>query len=136
MWAWTGEPRWLEGRAVDNGETFFDSVVRGRYFFGSSVGPDGDVPVEIAFSASETTLAQTFRRDLDYAAAGVGTFPGAVYDVSDPGNPRRLNVALSKTPVRALRTWRGTRTPRVPGGGSTSLSWRATTTGPARPTPA
>ncbi len=94
-WRWDNDPRWMRGRDV-GGETFFGSVSRGRYLAGSAIGPDGDVPIEIVLSSQETTLAQTFRADLGWEATGVGTFPGAVYDVSDPDNPRRLNVCISE----------------------------------------
>ncbi len=86
----------MNGLAFTNGETFFDSIARGRYLAGSTIGPDGDVSIDIVLSTEETSLAQVFRRDQGWAAAGVGTFPGAVYDVSDPANPRRLNVAISE----------------------------------------
>ena len=95
-WYWTGEPRWMNGVAFTSGETFFNSIARGRYLTGSAVGPDGDMPIDIVLSTEETTLAQVFRRDQGWAPVGVGTFPGAVYDVSDPDNPRRLNVAISE----------------------------------------
>jgi choice-of-anchor B domain-containing protein len=95
-WQWDNEPRWMRGREIFVGEVFFNSIVRGRHFAGSTIGPDGDVPIDIVLSTAETTLAQVFRRDEGWTAAGVGTFPGAVYDVSDPANPRRLNVAISE----------------------------------------
>ncbi len=94
-WRWENDPRWMTGRDVA-GETFFGSVSRGRHFRGSTIGPDGDVPVEIILSESETTLAQVFRADEGWESVGVGTFPGAVYDVSDPDDPRRLNVCLTE----------------------------------------
>jgi choice-of-anchor B domain-containing protein len=78
------------------GETFFSSVSKGGDFFGagSSIGSGDYVPVEIHFSNAETTLCQTFRRDLGYVASGVGTFPGTVWDVSNAGSPRRLNLCF------------------------------------------
>ena len=39
-------------------------------------------------------MARIWRRDLGYADGGVGTFAGAAYDISDPDNPRRLNVTF------------------------------------------
>jgi choice-of-anchor B domain-containing protein len=96
VWSWDGDPRWMRGREFSSGEVFFGSIVRGHKFAGSTIGPDGDVSIDIVLSEEETTLAQFFRRDEGWSAAGVGTFPGAVYDVSDPDNPRRLNVAISE----------------------------------------
>ena len=97
-WEWTGEPRWMTG--LDFGlETFFGSLGRARYVVGSTVGPGGDAPVDIVFSSAETTLGPTWRRDggefeVPYSYGGVGAFPGAAYDVSDPSAPRRLNVGF------------------------------------------
>lgn len=90
---WVGATQWISG-VNWGGETFSCSIGKGASFFGSSLtGPDY-VPVRIEFSNSTTTLCQTFRRDLGYAASGVGTFPGAAYDMSDPGSPRRLNLCF------------------------------------------
>ena len=88
---WEGTPRWMTGINW-GGQAFFNSLDRGTNFFGSSLGPGDYVEVEIRFSNVTTTLCQTYRRDLGYASAGVGTFPGSAWDVSDPGNPRRLNI--------------------------------------------
>lgn len=95
VWQWDNDPRWMRGRDHD-AEVFFESIDRGRYFRGSTIGPDGDVPIEIVLSTEETTLAQTFRADMSWGPVGVGTFPGAVYDISDPDTPRRLNVVISE----------------------------------------
>lgn len=90
--AWSGGDRWASG--VNWGaEAFFGSLSKGKDFFGSNLGDNDYVPVEIRFSSSETTLCQTFRRP-GYAAAGVGEFPGSAWDVSDPENPRRLNIGF------------------------------------------
>lgn len=90
---WVGTTQWISG-VNWGGETFAGSIGKGENFFGSSLtGPDY-VPVKLDFSNSTTTLCQTFRRDLGYSAAGVGTFPGAAYDMSNPGSPRRLNICF------------------------------------------
>lgn len=91
---WEGSPRWMSG--INFGaKTFFSSITHGVNFFGSSVADNEYVPVEIVFSsqAMDQTLCQTFTRP-GYAAAGVGTFPGSAWDVSDPDNPRRLNICF------------------------------------------
>jgi len=90
---WEGTPRWMTGINW-GGETFFNSIGKGVDFFGSNLGGGDYVPVEIRFSTTTTTLCQTFRRDLGYVASGVGTFPGSVWDVTNPGSPRRLNVCF------------------------------------------
>ncbi len=89
------DPQWLIG--VDfGGEGFNGGLSRGRDFVvgSSSVGSEGDLPAEIVFNSELETLAQTFRLSGGVSAAGVGTFPGAAYDVSDPENPRRLNICF------------------------------------------
>ncbi|MCH7691011.1 MAG: VCBS repeat-containing protein [candidate division Zixibacteria bacterium] len=91
---WYGTPQWMSGR--DNGyETFGGSIAKGVDFFGSNVVTDDYVPVEIEFETDTAlwTLVQTFRRG-PYSSAGVGTFPGRAWDISDPVNPRRLNLCI------------------------------------------
>ncbi len=76
------------------GETFNSSLGKGQDFFGSNIPNDQVIPVQIQFSDTQTTLCQTFRRDLGYSSGGVGTFPGSAWDVSDTANPRRLNLCI------------------------------------------
>ncbi len=103
---WNGDPQWLLG-VQSEGEAFGGGLSRGRNFIlgASSVGPEGDVPVEIVFSSETETLAQTFRLTGGVQAAGVGTFPGAAYDTSDPDNPRRLNVGFLEGNSSPDLTW-------------------------------
>ncbi len=84
---WAGGVNW-------GGETFGGSLGRGELFFGSSLSDADLVAVEVRFSTTDSTLAGTFRRDLGYAYNGAGVFPGTVWDVSNPGSPRRLNVCF------------------------------------------
>ncbi|MEM6326557.1 MAG: choice-of-anchor B family protein [Bacteroidota bacterium] len=87
-------PQWLEGVPF-SGRAFGGGVYYGRdWFMGSTVDPSDDVPVEIVLDRFETSNARVFRRDLSYQDGGVGVFRGAAYDVSDPENPRRLNIAF------------------------------------------
>jgi len=65
-----------------------------RYFLGSSVGPADVFPVDIVFDKTTITSARVFRRDQNYADGGTGLFNGAAYDMTDPNNPRRLNVGF------------------------------------------
>ena len=90
---WVGTTQWING-VNWGGETFSGSIGKGVDFFGSVLAGPDYVPVKIEFSSTTTTLCQTFRRDLGYASAGVGTFPGAAYDLSVPGSPRRLNLCF------------------------------------------
>ena len=85
-WEWEPEPRWLSGVGV--GLDF------GANIFGSTLADTEYVEVELRFSATQTTYCQTYRRDLGYLASGVGTFPGTAWDISNPSNPRRLNICF------------------------------------------
>ena len=92
---WIGETQWMSG--VNFGyETFGGSIAKGVDFFGSSILPEQYVPVEIKFDSyiANWTNVQVFRRDFAYNSAGVGTFPGSAWDISDAANPRRLNLCI------------------------------------------
>ena len=92
-WEWNNNPRWLSG--VDwGGATFFESIGYGDDFLGSSLTSEDAIDVEIRLDSSETTFCQTYRRDLGYAASGVGEFRGSAWDISDADNPRRLNICF------------------------------------------
>ncbi len=93
FWEWENEPRWLTG-VNWNGSTFFGYIGFGEEFFSSTISMDDAVDVEIRFNSDETTLCQTYRRDWGYDAAGVGVFRGSAWDISDPENPRRLNICF------------------------------------------
>ena len=85
-------PSWMT--SVDTGLTVFGGgMSHGTdFFWGSTVPASAAVEVEIRISKLETTFAQTYRRDRGFAAAGVGRFPGSVWDITDPNNHRRLNI--------------------------------------------
>ncbi len=84
---------WLSGINW-GGTTFNGSLSAGKDFFGSSLTDADLVPVQIIFSNTDSTLCQTFRRDLNYASNGVGVFPGTAWDMSDTANPRQLNIGF------------------------------------------
>jgi hypothetical protein len=91
-WEWDPEPRWLTG--VDwGGSTFFGGIDRGSEFFGSTLLPSEHVDVEIRFNTSELTICAKYDRP-GYAHTGTGPFLGSAWDMSDPGDPRRLNVCF------------------------------------------
>ena len=91
-WTWDPEPRWLTG--VDwEGSTFFGGIDRGSEFFGSTLDPSQYVDVEIRFDTSETTVCARYERP-GYPHVGGGMFRGSAWDISDPGNPRRLNICF------------------------------------------
>ncbi|MCM2271547.1 MAG: choice-of-anchor B family protein [candidate division Zixibacteria bacterium] len=103
---WQGADRWMRGINW-GGETFFNSIGKGKNFFGSNVADNSYFPVVLEFSNTTTSQCRTFRRDLGYASSGVGTFPGAAYDMTDPGTPRRLNICFveDNTLGAANLTW-------------------------------
>ena len=93
-WMWSPAPRWLGG--VNFGYASFEGGMDYgyNYFLGSSVGPSDVFPVDIVFDKTMVTSARVFRRDLGYTDGGTGLFNGAAYDMTDPSNPRRLNVGF------------------------------------------
>ncbi len=94
---WIGAMPWMGGNPITGGVTLFNSI--GREILGSvesNLTPGQYVPVEIRFDPAETTFCQTFRIETNYGPAGVGVFPGSAWDISDPGNPRRLNLCFTE----------------------------------------
>jgi len=90
-WQWFGGDRWLDG--VDwGGRSFLGGADLGGDFFGSTLEQGDYRDVRIVFDSTMVTNANVFRRDLGYMHNGLGTFPGAAYDIEDPANPRRLNI--------------------------------------------
>ncbi|MEL6821945.1 MAG: T9SS type A sorting domain-containing protein, partial [Calditrichota bacterium] len=92
-WNWSGGPRWLGGvnwlgRAVEGG------VEVGPEFFGSTLITDEITNVAIVFDTTMVSNACVFLRSSSYMFSGLGTFSGAAYDIDDPANPRRVNVAF------------------------------------------
>ncbi|MCH7948787.1 MAG: hypothetical protein IIC66_13420, partial [candidate division Zixibacteria bacterium] len=94
---WIGATQWMSG--VNFGyETFGGSIAKGVDFFGSSILSTEYIPVEIKFDSDTANWSniQVFRRDNAYNSAGVGTFPGSAWDMSDTANPRRLNLCITE----------------------------------------
>ncbi|MEM1043183.1 MAG: hypothetical protein AAGI91_11195, partial [Bacteroidota bacterium] len=95
---WEGSPQWLEGASVLGNDVL--GVLFGTQFLGgSSVSPSEAFPVQIVFSDALETRGQTFRptgTTGTWSTVGVGTVPGEAYDISDPANPRRLNLVFAE----------------------------------------
>ncbi len=91
--AWSSSQPWLS--AVDAGRRHFDGGLDyGTHFVFSSV-PDREIPpVRIVFSESVTSRARVFDYRDGLRDLGAGVFRGAAYDLSDPAQPRRLNVGF------------------------------------------
>ncbi|MCA9787931.1 MAG: hypothetical protein KC488_15380, partial [Candidatus Cloacimonetes bacterium] len=87
--------RWLTGVAGGL-ELFFGGLGLGVNFFGSTLAPSDYTAVDVVLTAdqNEWSNCQVYRRDMGYAANGIGTFPGKAFDMSDPANPRRLNICF------------------------------------------
>ncbi|MFC1500159.1 hypothetical protein ACFL6T_03980 [Candidatus Zixiibacteriota bacterium] len=66
----------------------------------TSLLDDTFFPVEIHWSATNTQVGYTYTRS-GYAFRGTANFPGRVYDVSDPANPRQVNVLWTVQSSRA-----------------------------------
>jgi len=98
-WDYDGN-RWVSG--VDWGARgLFGGLDIGANFFGSTLDNSELVNVQMVWQdaagvAADGYLSEgpVYRRDLGYAFDGIGQLPFAVYDMSDPANPRRLNVAF------------------------------------------
>ena len=126
-WDFEGD-RWVTG--VDwGGAQFFGGLDLGSVFFGSTLGLSDLVPVQLVFQDQADVDANgyvsegaVYRRDQAYAYAGTGKLPFAAYDVSDPDNPRQVNVTFvednSFAPANLIwdMGWDGSAYPDVPTG--------------------
>jgi len=99
-WDFDGN-RWVSG--VDwGGRGLFGGLDIGANFFGSSLSNDQLVNVQLVFQDQADVDANGYvgkgtviRRDLGYVAqATAGDLPFAAYDMTDPANPRRVNVSF------------------------------------------
>ena len=90
------ENEWLYGRSWSEGVTFFNSIAYGSGMVGeSTLSEDDIVDIDIHFSMNHdsTTIAQVYSIT-DNSFLGLGIFPGIVLDISNPENPRRLNITF------------------------------------------
>ncbi|MEL6821098.1 MAG: T9SS type A sorting domain-containing protein, partial [Calditrichota bacterium] len=92
-WEWVGGPRWLSG-VNWGGRSFNGGVELGPGFFGSTLSSDEINDVAIVFDTTQVSISCVFWRSSGYIYAGLGIFPGAAYDIDDPANPRRVNIAF------------------------------------------
>ena len=91
---------WIRG--VDWGGTqFYDGLGLGSHFLGSTVEPEELVSIHIEFQDAADVAANgyrsrgaVYRRDLDYTYAGTGELPLEAFDISNPDQPRRVNVCF------------------------------------------
>ncbi len=99
-WDYQGT-RWVTG--VNWGATlFFGGADIGHLFFGSTLAPGALKPVELRFVADTTagpadgwqSKGAVYWRNAGYAFSGIGLLPFTAWDISDPDNPRQLNVCF------------------------------------------
>jgi choice-of-anchor B domain-containing protein len=94
------EDMWLMGVPVAGGEAFDNGTMYGMGLYGtSSVDPFDAVNVDIHFSShpDSSSVAYVFSASNLGVPLGLGVFPGSVWDMNDPENPRRLNICFFET---------------------------------------
>ncbi len=100
-WDYAGQ-RWVSGTNW-GGSQFFGGMDLGINFFGSNLTAADYVPVQLRFvggTVADTSEANgwsrgaTYRRDLGYVYAGLGWLPFTAWDMSDPDNPRQLDISF------------------------------------------
>lgn len=95
-WSWLPEDqRWLTG-VNWGGQMFFGGVDIGQNFFGSTLEHEDLVTVKIVFDENMQTRSAVYLRNSGYGFTGIGTFPGAAYDISNPNSLRRLNIIFTE----------------------------------------
>jgi len=104
-WDYSGT-RWVSGdeNAGGSSDNFFGGLLIGKRFFGSDLPASDYVPVELDWTggdgvstpseANGWSQGAVYRRDNSYAYEGVGWLPFKAYDVSDPANPKQINVSF------------------------------------------
>ena len=88
---WIAGHPWASGIAFDNGITY------GLGIYGnSSIGIDSVSDVYVYFSENpdSASYAMVFSSSSFGQQIGIGVFPGSAWDMSDPDNPRRLNLCF------------------------------------------
>ena len=93
----TSSNSWLAGHPWASGIAFDNSITYGLGVYGvSSVDVNDVIDIELHFSESPDSISNSmvFSSYSFGAQLGIGTFPGTAWDVSDPSNPRRLNICF------------------------------------------
>jgi hypothetical protein len=100
-WNYSGS-RWVSGTNW-GGSLLFGGVDLGANFFGSTLGDADLVDIQTIWQDQADVTAngyaskgQTYRRDQGwpYPAGGIGELPFSAYDMTDPDNPRKVNVCF------------------------------------------
>ena len=89
---WLAGHPWVSGIAFDNGVTYGLGGVYGN----SSISTNNVADVELYLSENpdSTSISMVFSSNSFGSQIGLGTFPGTAWDMSDPNNPRRLNICF------------------------------------------
>jgi len=98
-WDYDGN-RWISG--VDwGGRGLFGGLDIGANFFGSTLDNSALVNVQLVFQDEAGVAANgyisegaVYERSAGYGLSGIGQLPFAAYDMTDPANPRRLNICF------------------------------------------
>jgi len=98
-WDYDGN-RWISG-VNWGGRGLFGGLDIGANFFGSTLDNSELVNVQLVFQDKADVDANgylsegaVYRRDSGYGFAGIGKLPLAAYDMTDPDNPRKLNICF------------------------------------------
>ena len=91
------ENPWLSGHSWISGVAFDNGIAYGLGIYGaSSVDIDDVVNIELYLSQNPDSIsnAMVFSSQSFGEQRGVGIFSGSAWDMSDPDNPRRLNICF------------------------------------------
>ena len=91
------EDPWISGHSWISGITFDNGITYGLGIHGnSSIEAGNVVDVDLYLSEHPDSLsnAMVFSSISFGEELGVGVFPGSAWDMSDPENPRRLNICF------------------------------------------
>jgi len=91
------ENQWLTGHSWISGIAFNNGVTYGLGIYGtSSVSVNDAINVELYLSQhpDSTSNSTVFSSNSFGEELGIGIFPGSAWDVSNPVNPRRLNICF------------------------------------------
>lgn len=101
---WAGATHWMCGLTFLSGETFHESIAKGINFNGSNLQNSDYLKVIIVLDtgAANQTLCHTI---ISATPAGVGTFPGQAWDMTDPFDPRRLNLCFRERSTSNNSQW-------------------------------
>ncbi len=91
------ENDWLVGMPWLSGVAFDNSIAYGLGIYGTSsidVLDMIDIDISLTQNTNNQTNSMAFSSSSMQTQLGVGVFPGSAWDMSDPDNPRRLNICF------------------------------------------